>query len=56
MNSKNKADFTKAIEVVKKSNFDIFVLPEFSYCPFYSLLTNADICMEEDVNNILKLA
>ena len=29
---KNKADFTKAIEVVKKSNFDIFVLPEFSYC------------------------
>jgi|BioPla2DNA2_1021312.scaffolds.fasta_scaffold17586_2 predicted amidohydrolase/very-short-patch-repair endonuclease/SepF-like predicted cell division protein (DUF552 family) len=51
---KNKADFTKAIEVVKKSNFDIFVLPEFSYCPFYSLLTNADICMEEDVNNIFE--
>lgn len=51
---KNKADFTKAIEVVKKSNFDIFVLPEFSYCPFHSLLTNADICMEEDLNNIFE--
>jgi len=51
---KNKADFTKAIKVVKKSNFDIFVLPEFSYCPFHSLLTNADICMEEDVNNIFE--
>ncbi|HYE83731.1 MAG TPA: nitrilase-related carbon-nitrogen hydrolase [Clostridia bacterium] len=51
---KNKADFSKAIEAVKKSNFDIFVLPEFSYCPFHSLLTNADICVEEDVSNIFE--
>lgn len=51
---KNKADFANALEVVKKSDFDIFVLPEFCYCPFYSLLINADICLEEDVNNILK--
>ena len=49
---KNKAAFRKAIKIVKKSNFDIFVLPEFSYCPFYSLLTNADICIKEDLNNI----
>lgn len=49
---KNKVDFTKAIEVVKKSNFDIFVLPEFSYCHFHSLLTNSDIRKEEDLNNI----
>ena len=50
----NKAVFSKAIEVVKKSNFDIFVLPEFSYCPFHSLLINADICMEEDINSIFE--
>ncbi|WP_434799214.1 nitrilase-related carbon-nitrogen hydrolase [Terrisporobacter vanillatitrophus] len=51
---KNKADFANALEVVKKSDFDIFVLPEFCYCSFNSLLTNADICIEEDVNNIFK--
>lgn len=51
---KNEVDFEKAIEVVKKANFDIFVLPEFSYCHFQSLLTNADICIEEDINNIIE--
>lgn len=51
---KNKADFANALEVVKRSDFDIFVLPEFCYCSFYSLLINADICVEEDVNNIFK--
>ncbi len=51
---KHKSYLTNALEVVKKYDFDIFVLPEFCYCPFYSLLTNADICIEEDVNNIFK--
>ncbi|MBE6069367.1 MAG: hypothetical protein E7211_17015 [Clostridium lundense] len=51
---KHKSYLTNALEAVKKSDFDIFVLPEFCYCPFYSLLTNADICIEEDVNNIFK--
>jgi predicted amidohydrolase len=51
---KNKDDFSKAIEVVKKSNFDIFVLPEFSYCSFQSLLTNSDICIEKDISNIFE--
>jgi len=51
---KNKADFANAIEVVRKSDFDIFVLPEFSYCSFYSLLTSADICVKEDINNIFE--
>ncbi len=51
---KHKSYLTNALEAVKKSDFDIFVLPEFCYCPFYSLLTNADICIEEDVTNIFK--
>ncbi|MBU3154626.1 hypothetical protein LL037_16590 [Clostridium estertheticum] len=51
---KNGADFANAIEIVKKSDFDIFVLPELSYCSFHSLLTNADICIKEDINNIFK--
>ncbi|EYE87151.1 hypothetical protein Q428_14950 [Fervidicella metallireducens AeB] len=49
---KNKVDFEKAIEVVKKSDFDIFVLPEFCYCPFISLLINSDILIKEDVDSI----
>lgn len=49
---KNEEDFNKAIEWVKKSDIDIFVLPEFCYVPFLSLLNNSDITILDDINKI----
>lgn len=49
---KNKKDFTKAIQVVKNSDLDIFVLPEISYVPFISLINNSDLYIQEDVDKI----
>lgn len=52
---KNEKEFKRAIKVVKKSDFDIFVLPEFSYFTFQSLLINSDILDKEDGNNIFEV-
>lgn len=49
---KNIKEFDKAIELVKKTDFDILVLPEFSYVPFISLLNNADLCRQEDTEAV----
>ncbi len=48
----NEKDFKKAIEFVKKSDVDIFVLPEFCYVPFHHLLHNSDILSMEDFDKI----
>lgn len=49
---KNKDAFNKAIEKVKNSELDIFVLPEFSYFPFVSMVEESDIANKEDVDKI----
>lgn len=49
---KTKKEFAKTIDLVKKADFDIFVLPEFSYVPFISLLVNADLSIQEDMDAI----
>lgn len=49
---KNKIEFTKAIEIVKSSDLDIFVLPEFSYVPFVSLINNLDLYIQDDIDKI----
>lgn len=49
---KTAVDFQKNIEIIKQADFDIFVLPEFSYVPFYSSLINSDICNEEELDSI----
>lgn len=42
-------EFDKAIEIVKKSNIDIFVFPEMCYTPFNNVLENIDLTVEKDV-------
>jgi predicted amidohydrolase len=49
---KNQRCFDKAIEVVKKADFDIFVLPEFAYFPFVDLFEESDLGNEEDKERI----
>ncbi len=49
---KNKTNFAKAIEIAKKSDIDIFVLPEFSYSPITSLISKSDIRIKEDADKI----
>lgn len=51
---KTFVDFQKTVEIIKKSDFDIFVLPEFSYVPFYPILRNADVRNPADRDNIYK--
>lgn len=48
----NEKDFDNAMNLVKKSDIDILVLPEFSYVPFISLLRSSDIIHPKDLNTI----
>lgn len=49
---KNQRCFNKALEVVKKADFDIFVLPEFAYFPFEDLFEESDLGNDEDKERI----
>ena len=49
---KNENDFNKAIEKVKDSEIDIFVLPEFSYFPFVYMVEESDLANKGDVDKI----
>lgn len=53
---KNEEDFNKALREAKNSEFDIFVLPEFSYFPFVSLVGEADITNKDDLDKIYELS
>jgi very-short-patch-repair endonuclease len=53
---KNKEDFNKVLKEVKESEFDIFVLPEFSYFPFVNLVEESDIADKDDFNKICQLS
>lgn len=49
---KNKESFDKAMKQVKSSNIEILVFPEFCYVPFYSVMRNSDICLDQDIDVI----
>lgn len=49
---KNEKAFNKAIEKLKESKFDIFVLPEFSYFPFVSMVEGSDLTNKDDLDKI----
>ena len=53
---KNSRYFKKAVSLVKKSDIDIFVLPEFGYFPFEETLNESDFLKQTDINNVYKRA
>ena len=50
----NLKEFKKAMAVVKESDIDLLVFPEFSYVPFEGLLSTSDIDKTEDIEVIYK--
>lgn len=49
---KNQKEFNNAIKLIKKTDADILVFPEFCWTPFFNTLENSDIMSETDLNNI----
>lgn len=47
------SEFWRVMEIVKNSDIDIIVLPEYSYTPFTYEINQYDICNEEDRETIL---
>lgn len=51
---KNKRAFLKAMDLVKNSDIDILVFPEFCYIPFIRKMEKANILAGEDREEIIK--
>lgn len=47
---RNPQEFKKAMNLVKKSDIDIFVFPEMCYTPFNDVMENIDLAVEKDAN------
>ena len=52
----NRKEFDKAMNVVRSSDIDILVLPEFSFVPFDEEFRNADYLNDNDINNLYQKA
>lgn len=50
----NSEEFEKAMSIVKESDIDLLVFPEFAYVPFEEFLNESDIDKIEDIEEIFK--
>lgn len=48
----NDREFFRVMDIVKESDIDILVLPEFSYTPFTDEISQYDIFEDEDFNKV----
>lgn len=52
----NRNEFDKAMNVVRSSDIDVLVFPEFSFVPFDKEFRNADYLDDNDVNHLYQKA
>ena len=49
---KNESDFEKAAEIIKKSDVDMVVFPEFCYFPRVDVMRDADVADDNDLERV----